>query len=104
MDELNALTSIMDADRNGEVTFGEFFAAAASREIVELAVARDEDKLMSAFIHFDRNNSGTIDVSDLHSTFGGNMNDTAQLMQEYDINGDGAICYDEFRTMMQTGV
>ena len=104
VDELNALTSLMDSDRNGEVTFDEFFAAAASREIVELAVATEEDKLMSAFIHFDRNNSGTIDVSDLHSMFGGNMNDAAQLIQEYDINGDGAICYDEFCTMMRMGV
>ena len=106
VDELNELTSKMDIDHDGEVTFEEFFAAAASREIVELAVAtEEEDTLMwSAFVHFDRNNSGMINVSDLHSMFGGSMNDAALLIQEYDTNGDGAICFDEFRMMMQMGV
>jgi calcium-dependent protein kinase len=108
--KMNVVTNVQGLDlitsqlekQDGHITFEDFFAAAASNEILQFTVTADcsvqeEQKLRDAFEYFDMNGSGQIDASDLHRMFGGSYDDAKTLIQRYDVDGDGEICFEEFK-------
>ena len=107
--KMNVVTNVQGLDlitsqleKQGHVTFEDFFAAAASNEILQFTVTADcsvqeEQKLRDAFEYFDMNGSGQIDASDLHRMFGGSYDDAKTLIQRYDVDGSGEICFEEFK-------
>ena len=108
--KMNVVTNVQGLDlitsqlekQNGHVSFEDFFAAAASHEILKFTVTadcsvREEQKLRDAFGYFDMNGSGQIDASDLHRMFGGSYDDAKTLIQRYDVDGNGEICFEEFK-------
>jgi len=110
--KMNVVTNVQGLDlitsqleKQGHVTFEDFFAAAASNEILQFTVTADcsvqeEQKLRDAFEYFDMNGSGQIDASDLHRMFGGSYDDAKTLIQRYDVDGDGEICFEEFQKLI----
>jgi calcium-dependent protein kinase len=97
---LDLITSQLEKEKN--VTFEDFFAAAAWHEILQFTVTADcsiqeEQKLRDAFEYFDMNGSGQIDASDLHRMFGGSYDDAKTLIQRYDVDDSGEICFEEFK-------
>jgi len=62
-----------------------------------------QDKLQSAFRMFDRDDSGLVSADELAEILAGEggSTDFKALVDEFDINGDGEISFDEFTTMMK---
>lgn len=73
---------------------------------IDKKVLRNEADLRSAFDILDYNGDGDISLEDFKSLFGSDSGSAAdlsiwqQLLAEADTNGDGTICFDEFRKAM----
>lgn len=89
----------LDTDHDGSISLDEFLAAAMRRDMF-LA----EEKLHSAFSHFDADGDGTLSPDDLKKAFGDSSIDTKDMIARLDINGDGKIDYNEFLEMMRAEV
>jgi len=61
--------------------------------------------MRAAFNLFDKDNSGTIDPSEIAGIYGHNGTESQEvwqaIIQEIDINGDGQISFDEFKIMFK---
>lgn len=99
MDLFDEILTSLDKNLNGVVDYTEFLVAAANKE--ELLV---EENLKFAFNMFDKDQSGTISKIELRALF-----ETAErkdedlwneIFNEVDLDGDGEITYDEFKSSM----
>ncbi|OAY25930.1 calcium-dependent protein kinase 21 [Manihot esculenta] len=101
--EVKQLMEAADVDGNGTIDYIEFISATMHRYRLE----RDEH-LYKAFLYFDKDNSGYITRDELESAmkeYG--MGDEAsikEIISEVDTDNDGRINYEEFCTMMRSGV
>lgn len=101
--EVKQLMEAADVDGNGTIDYIEFISATMHRYRLE----RDEH-LYKAFQYFDKDNSGYITRDELEiamKEYG--MGDEAsikEVISEVDTDNDGRINYDEFCTMMRSGV
>ncbi|XP_010278695.1 PREDICTED: calcium-dependent protein kinase 2-like [Nelumbo nucifera] len=101
--EVKQLMEAADVDGNGTIDYIEFITATMHRHKLE----RDEH-LYKAFQHFDKDQSGFITRDELETAmkeYG--MGDEAsirEIISEVDTDNDGRINYEEFCTMMRSGL
>jgi calcium-dependent protein kinase len=58
------------------------------------------DRLDKAFRLFDKDGNGKLSIEEIMHVFGGNGNAWKQVIQEIDINNDGEVDFEEFKTLM----
>jgi calcium-dependent protein kinase len=98
--ELNKIMQQIDLNRNGQIEYSEFVAAASN--FYQLMT---EKHLKQAFDLFDMDANGQITPRELKHILG-NKNkeipdeDWEKLVEEFDSNGDGMINFEEFKRMM----
>lgn len=97
--EATAIFKKADQDGNGALDYGEWSAATINkRELL------NETNLKTAFELFDRDKGGSIDAKEVAAILGQGLKcDDAvwqEIVREVDVNGDGMIDFDEFKTMM----
>lgn len=101
--EVKQLMDAADVDGNGTIDYIEFITATMHRHRLE----RDEH-LFKAFQYFDKDNSGFITRDELEIAMKEHgMGDEAtirEIISEVDTDNDGRINYDEFCTMMRSGI
>ncbi|XP_054777969.1 calcium-dependent protein kinase 2-like [Prosopis cineraria] len=101
--EVKQLMDAADVDGNGTIDYIEFISATMHRHRLE----RDEH-LYKAFQYFDKDNSGYITRDELETAMTQHgMGDEAtikEIISEVDADNDGRINYEEFCTMMRSGM
>lgn len=101
--EVKQLMEAADVDGDGTIDYIEFISATMHRHRLE----RD-DHLYKAFQYFDKDSSGYITRDELEAAmkeYG--MGDEAsikEIISEVDTDNDGRINYEEFSTMMRSGM
>ncbi len=90
----------VDADKNGYIGYEEFIRATVDRSKVVT-----DAKLDHAFRLFDKNGDGFICAAEIREVLGrdnssGNEDIWNAIVKEVDVNGDGEISLEEFKTMM----
>jgi len=103
--ELQDMINEVDADGNGTIDFPEFLTLMArkmkdtdSEELTEEEIA----KLKAAFSRFDQNGDGTITTKELGTVMmsRGQNPELQDMINEVDANGNGAIDFPKFLTLM----
>ena len=97
---LDSIMKTIDTDNNGFIEFEEFARASIDKEKL-----LTEKNLKIAFDLFDKDKSGGISCSELKYILGDYNNKVKEsvwrnMINEIDLNGDGQICFEEFKTMM----
>ncbi|XP_031487504.1 calcium-dependent protein kinase 10-like [Nymphaea colorata] len=101
--EMQMLMEAADVDGNGTLDYGEFVTVT-----VHLQKMENDEHFRRAFLFFDKDESGYIEMDELREalmdeygeTDGEVLND---IMREVDTDKDGRISYAEFISMMKTG-
>ncbi|XP_044496846.1 calcium-dependent protein kinase 21-like [Mangifera indica] len=101
--EVKQLMEAADVDGNGTIDYIEFISATMHRYRLE----RDEH-LFKAFQYFDKDSSGYITRDELETAmkeYGiGDEASIREVISEVDTDNDGRINYEEFCTMMRSGM
>ena len=97
---LECLMKTIDTDNNGFIEFEEFVRVCINKEKL-----LTEKNLKIAFDLFDRDKNGAISCSELKyvlGEFNGRVKESVwrNMINEIDLNGDGEISFEEFKTMM----
>ena len=92
--EVHRIMQGLDMDGNRAIDYREFLAAT-----MEKNVFLRERYMRKAFNHFDFESKGYISIDDLDRCFGSNEV-ARKVLADVDINKDGIIEYEEFKTMM----
>ncbi|XP_050378823.1 calcium-dependent protein kinase 10-like [Argentina anserina] len=101
--EVKMLMEVADVDGNGYLDYGEFAAVT-----IHLQKLENDEHLRRAFIFFDKDGSGYIELVELRQALTDESGETdtdvlTDIMREVDTDKDGRISYDEFVAMMKTG-
>lgn len=96
--EAEQLFSTLDINHDNEICYSEFLAASMQDRLHV-----DDEALRRTFHRFDRDDSGAITADNLRTLLGNTFENVGveELIIEADKNGDGEICYDEFRQCLQ---
>ena len=93
------LFQALDVDRNGKIDYTEFIAATLQR-----ANYLRNDRLLEAFLNFDKDKSGKITKEELLGALKANKTQEKEIekyIKAVDKNKDGKIDYNEFLDLMQ---
>ena len=93
------LFQALDVDRNGKIDYTEFIAATLQR-----ANYLRNDRLLEAFLNFDKDKSGKISKEELLEALKANKTQEKEIekyIKAVDKNKDGKIDYNEFLDLMQ---
>jgi len=85
----------LDSDNSGELEFTEYQAACLSS-----FTAASEQAMRAAFRALDLDQTGIISLEELGRVMQGSKQEILATMQLTDLNGDGVIDFDEFKTMI----
>lgn len=101
--EIKMLMEVADVDGNGVLDYGEFVAVT-----IHLQKMENDEHFRRAFMFFDKDGSGYIELSELREALADESGETDskvlnEIMREVDTDKDGCISYDEFVAMMKTG-
>ncbi|KAM1209882.1 hypothetical protein ACFX2I_015441 [Malus domestica] len=101
--EIKMLMEVADVDGNGVLDYGEFAAVT-----IHLQKMENDEHLRRAFVFFDKDGSGYIELGELRESLQDESGETDSevlndIMREVDTDKDGRISYDEFVAMMKTG-
>ncbi|XP_073295395.1 calcium-dependent protein kinase 10 [Primulina huaijiensis] len=101
--EIKLLMDVADVDGNGVLDYGEFVAVT-----IHLQRMENDEHFRRAFMFFDRDGSGYIELHELREALVDESGDADidvcnDIMREVDTDKDGQISYDEFVAMMKTG-
>ncbi|KAG1368809.1 calcium-dependent protein kinase 10 [Cocos nucifera] len=101
--EMKMLMDAADVDGNGVLDYGEFVAV-----IIHLQRLSNDGHLRRAFVFFDKDSSGYIELDELREalTDDSGQTDTEavnDILREVDTDKDGRISYEEFVAMMKAG-
>ncbi|KAL0318321.1 UNVERIFIED_CONTAM: Calcium-dependent protein kinase [Sesamum angustifolium] len=101
--EIKLLMDVADVDGNGVLDYGEFVAVT-----IHLQRMENDEHFRRAFIFFDKDGSGYIELDELREALADESGETDldvlnDIMREVDTDKDGQISYDEFVAMMKTG-
>ncbi|XP_010539953.1 PREDICTED: calcium-dependent protein kinase 10 [Tarenaya hassleriana] len=101
--EIKMLMEVADVNGNGFLDYGEFVAV-----IIHLQKMENDEHFRQAFMFFDKDNSGHIEMDELREALAddaGEPDDNVlnDIMREVDTDKDGRINYDEFVAMMKAG-
>lgn len=96
--EIASIMSEIDSDGDGFIDLNEFAA-------FHLASSADNKELRDAFDVYDRDKNGVISASELHQTLKSlgqkcTLRDCEKMISAVDVDGDGAVNFDEFKKMM----
>ena len=100
--EFNEIMETIDQDKSGQISIEEFLRATVNYENLVT-----EKNLKYAFHYFDKDHSGFLSPDEIKEILGLNYdNDECNklvndIIKDVDINGDGQISYEEFKTMMK---
>jgi len=97
--DVNFLFQALDVDRNGKVDYTEFIAATLQK-----ANYLRNDRLLEAFLNFDKDKSGKISKEELLQALKANKSQEKEIekfIKAVDKNNDGKIDYNEFLLLMQ---
>ena len=100
-EEVDKIFSNIDYDNNGTISFDEFVKAAIDKKKL-----LTDEKLKAAFSLFDRNGDGDIEAKELKEVIGDGDEDNIEdnvwlkMIEEVDLDGNGVIDFEEFKTMM----
>ncbi|GAA0143873.1 hypothetical protein Leryth_003802 [Lithospermum erythrorhizon] len=103
--EVKLLMDAADVDGNGMLNCDEFMTMA-----VHMRRMSSDEHLHQAFLHFDKNKSGYIEVDELRDSLNDEhlCHNHDQLVQDIifdaDLDKDGRISYGEFKAMMNSGM
>ncbi|KAE8680967.1 hypothetical protein F3Y22_tig00111356pilonHSYRG00027 [Hibiscus syriacus] len=122
--EVEEIVMNLDSNGDGLIDFDEFWALCIaiddgdfgnnggeeSKRPGEEGNAYEGEMLKEAFDVFDRDKDGLITVEELGSVLsslglkeGHQVEDCREMIRKVDVNGDGMVDFDEFRTMMKNG-
>lgn len=98
--EAERVFEILDFDKNGQINYTEFLAAAFDKRKL-----LNNEKIQHAFKAFDKDGNGRITPSDLKEIIGGELPDDnleiwEELIKEADQNGDGEVSFESFAGFM----
>ncbi|GFZ12077.1 calcium-dependent protein kinase 1 [Actinidia rufa] len=101
--EIKLLMDVADVDGNGVLDYGEFVAVT-----IHLQRMENDAHFRRAFMFFDRDGSGYIELEELREALADESGETDadvlnEIMREVDTDKDGQISFDEFVAMMKTG-
>ncbi|KAL3640630.1 Calcium-dependent protein kinase 10 [Castilleja foliolosa] len=102
--EIKLLMDVADVDGNGVLDYGEFVAVTIHLQRIE-----NDEHIRKAFMFFDKDGSGYIELDELRqalvdeSSGEADLDVVSDIMREVDTDKDGQISYDEFVAMMKTG-
>ncbi|KAK7267316.1 hypothetical protein RIF29_19985 [Crotalaria pallida] len=100
--DVQILMEAGDADRDGYLDYGEFVAIS-----VHLRKIGNDEHLRKAFRFFDQNQSGYIEIEELHNALVDDIDINSEvisaIMLDVDTDKDGRISYEEFGAMMKAG-
>jgi len=85
----------VDADGSQEIEYTEWMAAALNEE-----ACRCDQAIRAAFRVFDIDGSGGIDHGELARVLRQTPDEIAELLPQFDTNGDGVIDFEEFRRLL----
>ena len=100
--EFNEIMETIDQDKSGQISIEEFLRATVNYENLVT-----EKNLKYAFHYFDKDHSGFLSPDEIKEILGLNYdNDECNklvndIIKDVDINADGQISYEEFKTMMK---
>ena len=100
--EFDEIMQTIDQDKSGQISIEEFLRATVNYENLVT-----EKNLKYAFDYFDKDHSGFLSPDEIKEVLGiNNENEDAnklvnEIIKDVDINGDGQISYEEFKTMMK---
>ncbi|XP_078149323.1 calcium-dependent protein kinase 10-like [Carex rostrata] len=102
--EIELLMEAADVDGNGFLDYGEFVAISIHLQRISI-----DEHLRRAFIFFDKDESGYIELDELADALADDSGHTDSevlnvVMHDVDIDKDGRISYEEFLMMMKAGV
>ncbi|KAK9725097.1 hypothetical protein RND81_05G122300 [Saponaria officinalis] len=103
--DIHFILEAADIDGNGTIECGEFLALS-----VHIRKMDDDNHLLRAFNHFDKDSNGYIDFDELKSEFISPEFDSADdqvirdILFDVDLDKDGRISYMEFKAMMNSGM
>ena len=102
--QLNAMITKVDSNRNGTVDFGEFVDLFLGHEDKRVDV---NDEISQAFSLFDHDGDGKINADELMKTMTDlgeevTEEEVAAMIQEADLDGDGLIDINEFSRLMNS--
>ena len=92
---LHEFFSTLDLDNSGAISYNEFLTS-----VIDSHKILTEDRLRKAFDMFDKDGSGTLDISEIKQYFGGNDKTWKRVLKDVDENGDGQVDFAEFKKMM----
>lgn len=103
-EEFKELINKLDSDGNGYVEYEEFLSASMNLELL-----LSEKNLQMAFSFFDKDGSGKLDAQEIKGVLGmvtksekqGKDDYIKKIIEEIDINKDGEVSYEEFKTLMK---
>ncbi len=101
--EVDLIWGKIDVDGSGQIDYTEWALGTANKDMLFT-----EPKLKQAFTLFDSDNSGRISLVELKQMMQpmleGKMTDAEwkKMMKDIDKNGDGSICYDEFKVLISS--
>nr|AFR11232.1 calcium dependent protein kinase 3 [Chenopodium album] len=101
--DLHILMDAGDVDKDGFLNYGEFVAIA-----VHLRKMGNDEHLQKAFLFFDQNKNGYIEIEELRHSLADELDDNSEevinaIMRDVDTDKDGRISYEEFAAMMKAG-
>jgi len=102
--DLKQIMEDVDSDGSGVIDYTEFLAATLDKKVY-----LGEDVCWQAFRIFDRDGNGKIDKKEISAVLNDDgvqseaKKDIADLLKQFDSNGDGEIDFQEFMVMMRKG-
>ncbi|XP_058073634.1 calcium-dependent protein kinase 20-like [Magnolia sinica] len=101
--DLQILMEAADADGNGALDYGEFVAVS-----IHLRKMGNDEHLHKAFLYFDQNKSGFIEIEELTDSLADDLGENSEevinaIIRDVDTDKDGRISYEEFAAMMKAG-
>ncbi|KAM7524527.1 hypothetical protein LguiA_014429 [Lonicera macranthoides] len=102
--DLQILMDAGDVDKDGYLNYGEFVAISVHLK----KMGNGDDHLQEAFMFFDLNRSGYIEIEELRHALADEVDTNNEevinaIIQDVDTDKDGRISYEEFAAMMKSG-
>lgn len=90
--DAKSMMAAIDADGSGKVSWEEFLHASLEAQMLNY-----QTQIWAAFCEMDKDGSGTITAEELRTVLKGESEaQIARYMEEYDLDKDGTINYEEF--------